>query len=75
MKKTVAILLIVSIAFTLFGCGKTDLKGTTSFSSDATTSEETKKNESTTQKESESQTESVPSPQPMDRTKNTKKIP
>ncbi len=74
MKSIVSILLIISISIGLCSCGKTDLKGTTSFSSEAKTSEATVKEESTTEKESESQTESAPAPEPMEKTKKTKKI-
>ena len=74
MKKFISILLILLLIPSFVGCGKNDLKETTSFSSEAKTSEATEKQESTSQNESESQTESAPAPQPMDKIKNTKKI-
>ena len=72
MKKFVSILLIILLIPQLVGCGKTDLNGTTSFSSDATTKAETE-NEATTEGTSESETESAPNPEPMDKIKNTAK--
>ena len=74
MKKFISILLIISLMPPLLcGCGKDDLKETTSFSSEAKTSEVTEKQESTSEAESESQTESAPAPQPMDKIKRTAK--
>ena len=74
MKSFISILLIISLMSPLLcGCGKNDLKVTTSFSSEAKTSEATEKQESTTENESESQTESVPNPEPMEKIKNTAK--
>ncbi len=73
MKKIISILLTVSLLCAFCSCGKKDLKETTSFSSEAKTSEATEKQESTSETESESQTESAPAPQPMDRIKVTAK--
>lgn len=74
MKKFISILLIISLMSPLLcGCGKNDSNGTTSFSTEAKTSEATEKQESTSEKESESQTESAPAPAPMDKIKRTAK--
>ena len=74
MKNFISILLIISlIPPFLCACGKNDIKETTSFSTEAKTSEATEKQESTSETESESQTESAPAPQPMDKIKNTAK--
>lgn len=73
MKKVISILLIILLIPQIVGCGKSDLDGTTTFSSEAKTSEATEKQESTSEKESESQTESAPNPEPMDKIKNTRK--
>jgi len=66
MKKTISILLILLLIPSFVACGKTDLKETTSFSTEAATSTETEKESSTTQKSSESETQSAPAPAPMD---------
>ena len=71
MKKTISFLLIITLVCSFCSCGKKDLKETTSFSTEAETSEATEKKESSTQKESESQTESAPAPEPMDKIKQT----
>lgn len=71
MKKPLAILLILSLLSAFCSCGKKNLKETTSFSSEAKTSEATEKQ--TTTEESESQTESAPNPEPMDKIKSTAK--
>lgn len=72
MKSFIAILLIISLMSPLLcGCGKNNLDGTTSFSSEAETSEATEKQATT--EESESQSESAPNPEPMDKIKNTAK--
>ena len=73
MKKTVSILLNIALVCAFCSCGKNDIKETTSFSTEAKTSEATEKQQSSTQKESESQTESAPSPEPLDRIKRTAK--
>ena len=74
MKNFISLLLIISLMSPLLcGCGKNDLKETTSFSTEAETSEATEKEESTSETESESQTESAPAPEPMDKIKRTAK--
>ncbi|MEE1503438.1 MAG: polysaccharide deacetylase family protein [Acutalibacteraceae bacterium] len=73
MKKIISVLLIIPLVCTFCSCGKNDLKETTSFSTEAKTSEATEKQESTSESQSESQTESAPAPQPMDKIKNTAK--
>ncbi len=73
MKRTILILLILLIIPSFVGCGKNDSNGTTSFSTEAKTSEATEKQESTSETESESQTESAPAPQPMDKIKRAAK--
>ena len=74
MKKIISILLILLLIPQLVGCGKNDMNQTTSFSTEAKTSEATEKQESTSESESQSQTESVPAPEPMDKIKNTNKV-
>ena len=74
MKKTICLLLIVSLVFILLGCGKGDSQNTTSFSTDAQTSAETTKAETESQQESESETSEAPDPEPMDKTTVKKKI-
>ncbi len=75
MKKFISILLIISLISPLLcGCGKNDVEQTTSFSSEAKTSEATEKQESSSETQSESQTESTPSPEPMDKIKSTAKV-
>ena len=73
MKKTISVILIFLLIPSFVGCGKNDLKETTSFSTEAKTSEATEKEESSTQTESESQSESVPTPEPMDKINRTAK--
>lgn len=73
MKKIVSVLLILLLIPSFVGCGKTDLKGTTSFSTEAATSSETEKESSTTESSSESETESAPAPAPMDTVNINKK--
>ena len=74
MKNFISLLLIISLMSPLLcGCGKNDLKETTSFSTEAETAEATEKEESTSETESESQTESAPAPEPMDKIKRTAK--
>ena len=73
MKKIISILLILLLIPSLVACGKNDSEQTTSFSTEAKTSEATEKQESTSETESESQTESAPAPQPMDKIKRTAK--
>lgn len=73
MKRITFILLILLLLPSLVGCGKADINQTTSFSTEAKTSEATEKQESTTEAQSESQTESTPAPEPMDKIKNTSK--
>ena len=52
MKKTITFLLIVSLIFALCGCGNNDVVNeSTSFSTEAKTSEVTEKTESTSEKE------------------------
>lgn len=72
MKRLISVLLILSLLCAFCSCGKNDLNGTTSFSSDATTKEETEK-EASTNNTSESETESTPNPEPMDKIKNAAK--
>ena len=72
MKRLVSFLLIVSLLYAFCSCGKTDLNGPTSFSSDATTKAETEK-EATTKSKSGGETESAPNPEPMDKIKSTAK--
>ena len=57
MKRLVAILLIIALSLTFFGCGKNDLIETTSFSTEAKTSEATETESTTQQEESFSQKE------------------
>ncbi len=74
MKKTISFLLIITILCVFCSCGKNELNGTTSFSTEAKTSEATEKEESTSETEGESQTESAPTPEPMDKIKNNGKV-
>lgn len=74
MKKFISVLLIIAITSAFTSCGKSEIGGTTSFSSEATTSAETEKEqESTSETGSESETESAPSPEPMDKITLTRK--
>ena len=70
MKRLILIILIILLIPSFAGCGKNDIKETTSFSSEAETSEATENQESTSETESESQSESAPAPEPMDKIKN-----
>lgn len=74
MKKTLCVLLTVSLISVFSGCGKGDSKSTTSFSTDAVTSAETTQPETETQKESGSETSETPDPEPMDKTTAKRKI-
>ena len=73
MKRLILIILIILLIPSFAGCGKNDIKETTSFSSEAETSEATENQESTSETESESQSESAPAPEPMDKIKRTTK--
>lgn len=74
MKKTLCVLLTVSLISVFSGCGKGDSQNTTSFSTDAVTSAETTQPETETQKESGSETSETPDPEPMDKTTAKRKI-
>lgn len=74
MKKTICVLLTVSLISVFSGCGKGDSQNTTSFSTDAVTSAETTQPETETQKESGSETSETPDPEPMDKTTAKRKI-
>ena len=74
MKRFISILLILSLLCAFCSCGKNDIKETTSFSSEAKTSEASQSQESSTEDTTESETESTPTPEPMDKIKNTNKI-
>ena len=73
MKNIISVILILLLIPSFVGCGKNDVEQTTSFSSEAKTSEATEKQESTSETGSESQTESAPAPQPMDKIKRATK--